>query len=44
MSAKADTTPQAKARADEAETALTLVEALPFMRRYARQFRSFPAG
>src|SRR5690348_16137425 len=37
MSAKSDTAKQTKTRADAEETALTLVEALPYMKRYARQ-------
>jgi acetylglutamate kinase len=37
MSAKPDNATPAKTRADAEATALTLVEALPYMRRYARQ-------
>ena len=36
-SAKTDTATHAKTRADAEAAALTLVEALPYMRRYARQ-------
>jgi acetylglutamate kinase len=37
MSAKTDTAKQTKNRADAEAAALTLVEALPYMKRYARQ-------